>query len=111
MGVARELHEGELDEWISLGKPYYYIAHQMVVNESNKSTPVRVVFNSSQKFAGFNLHKIWDLGSDVMAKLQAVLLRFRADVVGAQGDLKKMFYMIRVAKEEELMQLWIWKFK
>ena len=46
MGVARELHEGELDEWISLGKPYYYIAHQIMVNESNKSSPVRVVYIS-----------------------------------------------------------------
>ena len=111
MGVARELHEGELDEWIALGKPYYYIAHQVVINEGNKSTPVRVVFNSSQKFAGFSLNKSWDLGPDVMANLQAVLLRFRSDVVGAQGDIRKMFYMIRVTREEEMMQLWIWKFK
>ena len=111
MGFARELEEGELDEWIALGKPYYYIAHQTKVDESNKTTPVRVVFNSSQKFAGFSLNKSWDLGPDVMANLQAVLLRFRSDVVAAQGDIRKMFYMIRVAKEEEMMQLWIWKFQ
>ena len=38
-------------------------------------------------------------------------MRFRNDVVGAQGDISKMFYMIRVTKEEEMMQLFVWKFK
>ena len=46
-----------------------------------------------------------------MANLQATLLRFRNDVVGAQGDISKMFYMVRVTKEEEMMQLFVWKFK
>ena len=111
MGVARELKSGELESWISEGKPYYYIAHQMVVNESNKTTPIRVVFNSSQKFAGHSLNNSWNLGPDLIANLQGVLLRFRSDVVGAQGDIRKMFYMIRVSKDEEMMQLWIWKFR
>ena len=87
------------------------MAHQMVVDPSNKSTPIRVVFNSSQKFRGFSLNSSWNLGPDVMANLQATLLRFRNDVVGAQGDISKMFYMIRVTKEEEMMQLFVWKFK
>ena len=111
MGVARELGEAELDNWISAGNPYYYISHQMVVNEENKTTPIRVVFNSSQKFAGQSLNSSWSLGPDLIANLQGVLLRFRSDVVGAQGDIRKMFYMIRVSKNEEMMQLWIWKFK
>ena len=46
-----------------------------------------------------------------MGNLQATLLRFRNDVVGAQGDISKMFYMVRVTKEEEMMQLFVWKFK
>ena len=40
-----------------------------------------------------------------------MLLRFRSDIVAAQGDIRNMFYMIRVSKQEEMMQLWIWKFK
>ena len=31
--------------------------------------------------------------------------------MGAQGDISKMFYMVRVTKEEEMMQLFVWKFK
>ena len=110
-GFARELEEGELDRWIAGGGSHYYMAHQMVVVPTNKSTPIRVVFNSSQKFRGFSLNSSWNLGPDVMANLQATLLRFRNDVVGAQGDISKMFYMVRVTKEEEMMQLFVWNFK
>ena len=46
-----------------------------------------------------------------MANLQATLLRFRNDVAGAQGDISKMFYIMWVTKEEEKMQLFVWKFK
>ena len=102
-GFARELDDGELDSWKAGGGSHYYMAHQMVVNPSNKSTPIRVVFNSSQKFKGFSLNSSWNLGPDVMANLQATLLRFRNDVFGAQGDISKMFYMVRVTKEEEMM--------
>ena len=110
-GFARELGEGELENWKAGGGSYYYMAHQMVVVPTNKSTPIRVVFNSSQKFRGFSLNSSWNLGPDVMANLQATLLRFRNDVMGAQGDISKMFYMVRVTKEEEMMQLFVWKFK
>ena len=106
-GFARELEPGELENWISDGKSHYFIAHQMVVNPNNKSTPIRVVFNSSQKFRGFSLNTSWNLGPDVMANLQTTLLRFRNDVEGAQGDISKMFYQVRVSREEEMMQLFI----
>ena len=33
------------------------------------------------------------------------------EVVGAQGDVKKMYYNVRVTKEEEFMQLFLWKFE
>ena len=46
-----------------------------------------------------------------MYNLLGVLLRFRKDVVGGQGDISKMFYMVRINKEDEMMQLFIWQFK
>ena len=109
-GVARELEPGELDRWIASGKNHYYTAHQMVIHPHNKTTPIRVVFNSSQKFKGFSLNSSWNLGPDMLANLQSTLLRFRRDIVGAQGDISKMFYQVRVSKDEEMMQLFIWKF-
>ena len=47
----------------------------------------------------------------MMSNLQGVLLRFREDLVGGQGDMTKMFYMVRVDKEEEMMQLFVWQYK
>ena len=46
-----------------------------------------------------------------MSDLQAVLLRFRKDVVGGQGDIAKMFYCMRVSKEDGMCQLFVWQFR
>ena len=83
----------------------------MALNPASKTTPVRVVFNSSQVFHGYSLNSSWDLGPDIMSNLHGVLLRFRKDLVGGQGDITKMFYMVRITKEEEMMQLFVWQFK
>ena len=109
-GFAREVSQTELDNWVSNGGKIYYISHQMAVNPDSKSTPVRVVFNSSQVYKGFSLNSCWELGPDVMNNLHGVLLRFRTNFVGGQGDIKKMFYMIRIPIEDQMMQLFLWKF-
>ena len=82
----------------------------MVLDEGNKSSPVRCVFNSSQVFKGYSLNNSWELGPDMTGSLNGILVRFREGVVAAQGDIRKMYYAIRVKKEEEMMQLWLWKF-
>ena len=41
--------------------------------------------------------------------LQIVLLRFREERVGAQGDIHKMYYMVRNPLEDQMMQLFMWK--
>ena len=52
-----------------------------------------------------------DIGPDILTNLHGLLLRFRSDAVAASGDIKKMYYMIRVSKEDEFMQLFLWKWK
>ena len=107
---AREVPPKELEDWVKNGGSTYYISHQVALNPSSKSTPCRVVFNSSQKFKGHSLNSSWELGPDVLNSLHGVLLRFRGDYVGGQGDVKKMYYMVRIDKEEQFMQLFLWKF-
>ena len=109
-GFAREVPEEELENWVKKGGKVYYISHQMALNPGSKSTPVRVVFNSSQMYRGYSLNSSWELGPDVMNNLHGVLLRFRKDYVGGQGDIKKMFYMVRIPKEEQMMQMFLWQF-
>merc|ERR1711888_380693 len=66
MKVARVVTEEELKSWTASGGETYYISHQMAPNPSSKTTPVRVVFNSSQKYKGHSLNNSWELGTDVM---------------------------------------------
>ena len=109
-GFAQEVSEDELGDWVKGGGKRYFIANQMVLDEGNKSSPVRCVFNSSQVFKGYSLNNSWELGPDMTGSLNGILVRFREGVVAAQGDIRKMYYAIRVKKEEEMMQLWLWKF-
>ena len=107
---ASEITLTDIARWINEGGKTYYIAHQMVVNPQNKSTPVRCCFNSSQKYKGFSLNSSWELGPDLVNSLHGVLLRFRKDLVGAQGDITKMYYMVRIKEKESWMQIFMWKF-
>ena len=48
-GVAKKLSEEEIQKWSG---PLFYISHLAVVNPKSNSTPVRIVFNSSQVYKG-----------------------------------------------------------
>ena len=110
-GFAREVEEQEIYEHKKKGGKIYYIAHQMAVNPGSKTTPVRTVFNCSQMFKGYSLNSSMALGPEHgLNSLHGVLMRFREDEVGAQGDITKQYYMLRIEPEEEMMQLWLWKF-
>ena len=109
-GYAREVLDSEISKFVNPGGKIYYIAHQVVEDSQNKTTPVRVVFNSSQNCGGTSLNKSLEVGPEVMQDLPGILLRFREDHVAAMGDIKKMFYGIRVTKEDQFMQLWCWQF-
>ena len=110
-GYAREVPEVELENWIKGGGKVYFMAHQMAPNPQSKTTPVRVVFNNALKYRGDSMNLNLDLGPDILTNLQGLLLRFRNDRVGASGDIKKMFYMVRMKTEDSFMQLFIWRWK
>ena len=105
---AREITLAEIENWKKNGGKTYYIAHQMVVNMQSKSTPIRCCFNSSQKYKGYSLNSSWELGPDLVNSLHGVLLRFRKDLVAAQGDITKMYYMVRIKEKESWMQIFMW---
>ena len=107
---AKEVSLEEIDTWEKSGRKSYYIAHQMAVNPQSKTTPVRCCFNSSQTYRGHSLNASWDLGPDLVNSLHSILLRFRQDLVAAQGDITKMYYMVRITEKESYMQIFMWKF-
>ena len=54
LGFSRKLTEREINDYKG---PVHYIAHHEVVRPDKKSTPVRIVFNSSARYKGRLLDK------------------------------------------------------
>ena len=74
-GVARKLSSEELKSWEG---PRFYISHLAVSNPKSQSTPVRIVFNSSQNCYGVSLNSTLAKGPDgYMNNLLGLLLRWR----------------------------------
>ena len=79
--VARKLSNGELEG------PKFYISHLAVNNP--QSTPVRIVFNSSQEYHEVSLNDALYKGSDAyMNNLLGLLLRWREERIVMVGDRK-----------------------
>ena len=71
MGVAISpctCKEAELlhDERAVLKGPIHFISHHDIICPEKKSTPVRIVFNSSASFNGRCLNGYWDQGRDLL---------------------------------------------
>ena len=105
--VARKLTPQELKEWKG---PVVYIAHLAVVNPRSNSTPVRIVFNSSQSHRGVSLNSCLAKGPDAyINNLIGILLRWREEYVAFVGDLKKMFNSVHLKSLEQHCHRLLWR--
>ena len=105
-GVARKVSSNELSEYEG---PIHYIAHHAVFKPESKSTPCRIVFNSSANYHGHILNEYFAKGPDIMNKLLGVLLRFREERIGFIGDISKMFYSIKIPRRDQMTHLFLWR--
>lgn len=87
-GAAMKLSKEEINSWKG---PVWYVSHLVAPNPHSVTTPIRIVWNSSQKFKGLCLNDLLLKGPDVLNPIRAVLLRFRRGVYAALGDIKKMY--------------------
>jgi hypothetical protein len=67
LDFARKLSMKEIEEY---GGAVYYISHHAVVRSDSKSTPLRIVFNSSLPFQGQCLNDYWHKGPDLLITYQ-----------------------------------------
>ena len=96
-GVARMLSQEEIDSWKG---PVFYISHLAVQNPKSTSTPVRIVFNSSQVSKGVSLNSVLAKGPDnYINNIIGLLLRWREESVAFIGDIKKMFNSVRLRRD------------
>ena len=84
---SRKLSKEELEKYTG---PVHYIPHHAVIRPESKSTPVRIVFNSSLVCQGHALNDFWLKGPDLLNSLFGVIFRFREREVAVIGDIQNV---------------------
>ena len=105
-GAAVLLSQAEIDKWKG---PVWWINHLVAPNPHSTSTPVRIVWNSSQDFEGVSMNSILLKGPDVLNPIRAVLLRFREGEHAAIGDISKMYNSVWLEELEVHLHRFLWR--
>ena len=106
-GVARKLTPEEITSWEG---PVFYLSHMAVEQPKSESTPVRIVFNSSQKYKGVSLNSCLAKGPDCFNNnLLGMLIRFRENSTILIGDIRKMYNTVHLEELEQHMHRFLWR--
>ena len=106
-GVARKLTSEGINTYDG---PIHYIVHHAVIKPDSKSTPVRIVFDSSHSDKGHSLNSYWAKGPDgYMNNLLSVLLKFRENRIGIVGDIKKMYNSVYIKELDQHVHRFLWR--
>lgn len=105
-GAAAKLTKDEINSWKG---PTWYISHLVAPNPHSATTPVRIVWNSSQEFSGISLNDLLHKGPDVLNPIRGVLLRFRSGLYAALGDVKKMYNSVWLKDKEVHLHRFLWR--
>ena len=84
-------------------------SHQAVIRTEKKSTPVRIVFNSSSVYQGHALNDYWLKGPDLLNGLFGVVLGFREREVAVMGDISKMYHRVLIQEEDQHVHRYLWR--
>lgn len=104
--AAVRLTEEELQNWSG---SIWYISHLLAPNTHSVTTPVRLVWNSSQRFKGLSLNDLLMKGPDVLNPIRGVLLRFRSGRFAALGDIRKMYNSVWLEDREKHLHRFLWR--
>ena len=106
-GAARKLSIEEIQQYDG---PKFYITHLGAPNPKSKSTPYRIVFNSSMIYKGVSLNNWLYKGPDAYMNNQlATLLRWREEVAALVGDITKMFNSVHLENQEQHCHRFLWR--
>ncbi|XP_068678843.1 uncharacterized protein [Montipora foliosa] len=106
MAFSRKLSKQEFEGYRG---PVHYISHHEVLRPESKSTPVRIVFNSSAVFRGHRLNDYWMKGPDLLNDLFGVVLRFGENEIAFIGDISKMYHRIRIPEADQHVHRFLWR--
>lgn len=105
-GAAKKLTKEMIDNWDGA---VWYISHLVAPNPHSLTTPVRIVWNSSQKFEGMSLNDLLLKGPDVLNPFRAVLLRFKKGQHAALGDIRNMYNSVWLEDQEMHLHRFLWR--
>eukprot|EP00057_Strongylocentrotus_purpuratus_P025475 XP_011679949.1 PREDICTED: uncharacterized protein LOC100891320 [Strongylocentrotus purpuratus] len=106
MNFAKKLSDEEAESYIG---PVHYISHHAIIRPEKKSTPVRIVFNSSAVYQGQSLNDHWMKGPDLLNSLFGVLLRFREHDVALCADISKMYHRVMIPERDQHVHRFLWR--
>ena len=104
--VARKLSEEELKAYRG---PKFYPSHHAVLKLESKSSPCRIVFNSSARMYGHVINDYWAKGPNLLNNLLGVLVRFREGKFAMTGDIRKMYHAIKLSEVDQHTHRFLWR--
>ncbi|KAL1279468.1 hypothetical protein QQF64_026141 [Cirrhinus molitorella] len=105
-GAAIKLTKDVMDNWKCA---VWGVSHLTAPNPHSVTTPVRLIWNSSQEFGGVSMNSILLQGPDVLKPIRAVLLRFREGEHAAILDITKMYNSIWLEEQEVHVHQFLWR--
>ena len=110
-GVWKEIPEDELRSWKEAGNPIHYVGHHCVMNDASKSTPIRIVVDSTVKnnYQGPSLNDVLIKGPNALNNLYQCLMRWRSYEVGLIFDLSKAYHQLWTGPIEKFTLLVVWR--
>ena len=104
--VAKKVDEIEL---LSYKGGKHYLSHHAILKPESKTTPCRIVFNSSHQYLGQSLNDYLAKGPTLLKQSLGIILRFRKNRVGFIGDISKMYHSIDIPIEDQMRHLCLWR--
>ena len=106
-GVAKKLTARDIEDWSG---PTFYISHLAVSSPKSASTPIRIVFNSSESYNGISLNSCLAKGPDnYLNNILGILLKWRENLVAMVADIRKMFHSIYLEELETHCHRYLWR--
>ncbi|UYV73725.1 hypothetical protein LAZ67_11000531 [Cordylochernes scorpioides] len=88
----------------------HYLPHRPVFKETNKTTPIRPVYDAScRTVKGMSLNDCLETGPNLLEHIPNFLIRFRDKKIGISADIRKAFQMIEVNPEDRKYLKFIWR--
>ena len=78
------------------------------VANPNKPGEIRIVFDAAAKVNGVSLNSVLLTGPDQLVGLLNVLYKFREYKVAVTGDIREMFFQVRMNPRDQRSQMFLW---